>query len=102
MDFQDFIKTFETLDLCHQLPDIVPLASPPRVWRGLQFHGRWMKGVNAGGRPVCTGQLYHGDLVSGTSKKIYKNEHLFFLQFCSLKCVLSICIYKIALQNTDF
>ena len=30
------------------------------------------------------------------------NEDLFFLQFCSYKCVLSIFIYNIALQNTDF
>ena len=26
----------------------------------------------------------------------------YFLQFCSLKCVLSIFIYNIAIQNTDF
>ena len=30
------------------------------------------------------------------------NEDLFCLQFCSYKCVLSIFIYNIALQNTDF
>ncbi|KAK2162664.1 hypothetical protein LSH36_94g04017 [Paralvinella palmiformis] len=54
MDFKDFLQAFDSLELCHQLPDIVPLARPPRVWRGLEFHGYWRKGVNAGGRPVCT------------------------------------------------
>ena len=35
------------------------------------------------------------------SKKIIKNEDLFLYNFVVKKCVLSIFIYNIALQNTD-
>ena len=36
------------------------------------------------------------------SHPVPRTMRTYFLQFCSLKCVLSIFIYNIAIQNTDF
>ncbi|KAH3856513.1 calpain-9-like [Dreissena polymorpha] len=50
MDFSDFQKNFDTVDICNLTPDS-PIDMP-RQWHTSEFHGRWQKGFTAGGRPT--------------------------------------------------
>ncbi|KAL4237592.1 hypothetical protein ACF0H5_002306 [Mactra antiquata] len=50
MDFNDFLKNFDTVDICNLTPDS-PIDMP-RQWHTTEFHGRWLKGFSAGGRPI--------------------------------------------------
>lgn len=53
MDFEDFLSTFDTLEICN-LPADAPLDLPKR-WHTVEHHGRWIEHFNAGGRPVKEG-----------------------------------------------
>ena len=53
MDFNDFLKNFDTLDICNLTPDS-PIDMP-RQWHTNEFHGRWLRGFSAGGRPTFRG-----------------------------------------------
>lgn len=53
MDFNDFLKNFDTVDICNLTPDS-PIDMP-RQWHTTEFHGRWLKGFSAGGRPTLRG-----------------------------------------------
>lgn len=54
MDFRDFQKYFDTVDICNLTPDS-PIDMP-RQWHTTEFHGRWLKGFSAGGRPTLRGK----------------------------------------------
>ena len=53
MNFNDFVALFSTIELCNLPPD-APLETP-HLWSVFSFKGRWKRGVNAGGRPICKG-----------------------------------------------
>ncbi|KAL3874801.1 hypothetical protein ACJMK2_037770 [Sinanodonta woodiana] len=52
MDFRDFLENFDTVDVCNLTPDS-PIDMP-RQWHTSEYHGQWVKGFCAGGRPTFT------------------------------------------------
>ncbi|KAK3093798.1 hypothetical protein FSP39_020376 [Pinctada imbricata] len=52
MEFKDFQKNFDTLDICNLTPD-APVEMP-KQWHTAEYHNRWQRGYNAGGRQIHT------------------------------------------------
>ncbi|XP_062574470.1 calpain-1 catalytic subunit-like, partial [Saccostrea cucullata] len=49
MEFTDFMRNFDSLDVCNLTPDSP--VEMPKQWHTAEYHERWMRGFNAGGRP---------------------------------------------------
>ncbi|XP_078313681.1 calpain-9-like isoform X1 [Crassostrea virginica] len=49
MEFSDFIHNFDSLEICNLTPDSP--VEMPKQWNTAEYHGRWQRGFNAGGRP---------------------------------------------------
>jgi len=66
MDLKDFTQNFDLVDVCNIAPSQSDTPggggkgstsgeNRPK-WMSHAFHGKWKRGVTAGGRPSCKGQ----------------------------------------------
>ena len=53
MEFSDFMHNFDSLEICNLTPDSP--VEMPKQWNTAEYHGRWQRGFNAGGRPKYRG-----------------------------------------------
>ncbi|CAJ0936619.1 unnamed protein product [Ranitomeya imitator] len=48
MQMDDFLRCFDTLDICNLTPDLA-CSDYPHPWNSNSFEGKWVRGHNAGG-----------------------------------------------------
>lgn len=53
MEFTDFMHHFDTVEICNLTPDSP--VEMPKQWHTSEYHERWLRGFNAGGRPKYRG-----------------------------------------------
>lgn len=85
MSFDDFIRYFDKLEICHLGPDSAKGTGGANNWEGRAEKGAWLRGSSAGG---CRNFLntfamnpqyrYHSVLTNSFSQWDIKNNFTFF------------------------
>lgn len=60
MELQDFLRHFNTVQICSLSPEVLGPSPAGGGWHVHIFHGRWVRGFNSGGSQTTSGEAWRG------------------------------------------